>query len=63
MPGMSNHDIVSVDFCIKPKVLKQVPREIYLYLKANCDMIRQNMIYLWNDPLFLNDETSTVEQL
>ena len=21
------------------------------------------MIYLWNDPLFLNDETSTAEQL
>ena len=26
-------------------------------------MIRQNMIRLWNDPLFLNDETGTAEQL
>ena len=63
MPGMSDHDIVSVDFCIKPKILKQVPRAIYLYHKANWDMISQNMIHLWNDPLFLNDETSTAEQL
>ena len=63
MPGMSDHDIVSVDFCIKPKILKQVPRAIYLYHKANWDMIRQSMIHLWNDPLFLNDETSTAEQL
>ena len=26
-------------------------------------MICQNMIHLWNDLLFLNDETSTAEQL
>ena len=26
-------------------------------------MIHQKMIHLWNDPLFLNDETSTAEQL
>ena len=25
MPGMSNHNIVSADFCIKLKMLKQVP--------------------------------------
>ena len=37
IPGMIDHDIVCVDFCIKPKILKQVPRE--LYHKANCDMI------------------------
>ena len=61
MPGMSDHDIVSVDFCIKPKIFKQVPQEIYLYHKANWHMICQNMIHLWNDPLFLNDETSTAE--
>ena len=60
MPGMSDHDI---DFCIKPKIFKQAPRAIYLYHKANWDMIHQNMIYLWNDPLFLNAETSTAEQL
>ena len=58
MPGMSDHNIVCADFYIKLKILKQVPREIYLYHKANWDMIRQNMIRLWNDPLFLNDETS-----
>ena len=62
MPGISDQGIISVDFCIKPKILKQVPREIYLYHKANWDMIRQNMIHLWNDLLFLNDETSTAEQ-
>ena len=27
------------------------------------NMIHQNMIHLWNDPLFLIDETSTAEQL
>ena len=63
MPGMSDHNIVCADFYIKLKILKQVPREIYLYHKANWDMIRQNMIRLWNDPLFLNYETSTAEQL
>ena len=25
MPGMSDHNIVSADFCIKVKILKQVP--------------------------------------
>ena len=63
MLRMSDHNIVSADFCIKLKILKQVPREVYLYHKANWDMIYQNMIHLWNDPLFLNDETSTAEQL
>ena len=33
MPGMSDHNIVCADFCIKLKILKQVPREIYLYHK------------------------------
>ena len=60
---MSDLDIVSADFCIKLKLLEQVPREIYLYHKANWDMICQNMIHLWNDPLFLNDGTSATEQL
>ena len=58
MPGISDHNIVCADLCIKLKILKQVPREIYLYHKANWDMIRQNMIRL-----FLNDETGTAEQL
>ena len=57
MPGMSDHNIVSADFCIKLKILKQVSQEIYLYHKANWDMIRQDMIRLWNDPLFVNDGT------
>ena len=39
-----------------------MPSHIFIY-KANWDMICQNMIHLWHDPLFLNDETSTAEQL
>ena len=56
---MNDHNILSVDFCIKLKMLKQVPREIYLYHKAHWDMIHQNMIHLRNDLLFLNDKTSS----
>ena len=63
MPGMSDHDIVSVDFCIKQYLSRCLGKYNYIYHKANWDMIHQNMIYLWNDPLFLNDETSTAKQL
>ena len=52
---MSDHNIVSVDFSIKLKMLKQVPQKIYLYIwsqyihqiavKANCtlSLINRNL--------------------
>ena len=47
MPEMSDHNIVSVDFCIKLNMLKQVPQEINLYHKANWDKVCQNRIRLY----------------
>ena len=34
-PGLSDHDIVLIQVNVKPEVLKQVPRNIYLYKKAD----------------------------
>ena len=42
-PGLSDHDIVLIQVNVKPEVLKQVHRNIYLYKKANWDQLKQSM--------------------
>ena len=42
-PGLSDHDIVLIQVNVKPEVLKQVPRNIYLYKNADWDQLKQSM--------------------
>ena len=42
-PGFSDHDIVLIQVNVKPEVLKQVPRNIYLYKKADWDQLKQSI--------------------
>ena len=42
-PGLSDHDIVLIQVNVKPEVLKQVPRNIHLYKKADWDQLKQSM--------------------
>ena len=42
-PGFSDHDIVLTQVNVKPEVLKQVPRNIHLYMKAGWDQLKQSM--------------------
>ena len=37
--GLSDHDIVLIQVNVKPEVLKQVPRNIHLYKKADWDQL------------------------
>ena len=41
--GLSEHDIVLAQVNVKPKVTKQVPRNIQPYEKANWDQPKQSM--------------------
>ena len=42
-PGLSDHDIVLTKSNFKPEVLKQVPRNIHLYKKADWEQLKQSM--------------------
>ena len=43
LPGLSDHDIVKVELNAKPKITKQVPRDILLYKNADLDQLKQSM--------------------
>ena len=43
LPGLSEHDIVQAELNVKPKITKQVPRDILSYKKADCDQLKQSM--------------------
>ena len=40
--GLSDHDTVLIQVNVKPEVLKQVPRNIHLYKKADRDQLKQS---------------------
>ena len=42
-PGLSDYNIVLIQENVKPEVLKQVPRNIHLYKKADWDQLKQSM--------------------
>ena len=42
-PGLSDLDIVLAKVNVKPKITKQVPRDILLYKKADWDQLKQSM--------------------
>ena len=62
-PGLSDHDIVLTQVNIKPEVLKQVPRNIHLYKKADWDQLKQSMrdVYVELKPPDL--ATTTVQSM
>ena len=43
IPGLSDHDIVLTEFALAPIKLKQKPRAIPLYKKANWDTMKQEL--------------------
>jgi hypothetical protein len=46
MPGISDHDIVFMEFNIIPSKIKQVPRNIPLYSKANWSSLKNEVNHL-----------------
>ena len=42
-PSISDHDLVIVEFLTQIKLMKRSPRDIFLYHKANWDLIQQKM--------------------
>ena len=42
-PSISDHDSVIVEFLTQIKLMKRSPRDIFLYHKANWDLIQQKM--------------------
>ena len=43
LTGLSHHDIVLAEVNVKPKITKQVPRDILLYKQADWDQLKQSM--------------------
>ena len=43
LPGISDHEIVSVITSIVPRILKQSRQKIYLYNKTQWEMIRREL--------------------
>ena len=43
LPGLSDHDIDMAEVNAKPTVMKQVPRNILLYKKADWDQLKESM--------------------
>ena len=62
MPGISDHDIVFLEFNITPSKIKQIPRNIPLYSKANCDTIKPEINSL-NNKLQEKADTLSVNEL
>ncbi|VDI58370.1 Hypothetical predicted protein [Mytilus galloprovincialis] len=46
MPGISDHDIVFMEFKITPSKLKQTPRNVPIYNQANWETIKKKRVYL-----------------
>ena len=43
LPGHSGHYIIMAEVNAKPKIIKQVPRNILLYKKADWDQLKESM--------------------
>ena len=62
-PGLSDHDIVLIQVNVKSEVLKQVPRNIYLYKKADWDQLKQSMRDVYVELKQSNLATTTVQSM
>ena len=56
-PGLSNHDVMLINFQTLLHVIKQNPRKVYLYKKANWDTIREKLSNI-SDVYFYMNSTS-----
>ena len=57
MPGLSDHDIILAEVNSRPEVVKQVPRDIPLYKKADWDQLKQLLTELQSDPATTDSQT------
>ena len=57
LPGLSDHEMVLIDANIRPQIQKQLPRNIYLYNRADMDAITQDLADFRDD--FLNNDPMT----
>ena len=48
LPGISDHDIVFLEFNIAPKKLKQKPRQVPIYKNTNWDTIKSEIKTLYD---------------
>ena len=62
-PGLSDHDIVLTQVNVKSEVLKQVPRNIHIYKKADWHRLKQSMrnVYIEFKQSYL--ATTTVQSI
>ena len=56
-PGISDHNAVVADISTQVKLVKKPPREIFLYHKANWDLIRERMLDIYERYFELNSTT------
>ena len=61
--GLSDHDIVLIQVNVKPEVLKQVPRNIHLYKKADWDQLKHCMRDVYVELKQSDLATSTVQSM
>ena len=62
-PGLSDHDIVLTVVNVKPEVLKQVPRIIHLYEKADWDQLKQSTRDIYVELKQSDLATTTVQSM
>ena len=53
LPGLSDHNIVSVEMNLKPRLLKIKPHQVFLYRKANWQLFRDKMEVFKNNFLHI----------
>ena len=63
IPGMSDHDIVCVDFCISSQKIKQPRRKIFLYKKADFEKISEDLTNYADTVTEERYRNSSVEEL
>ena len=62
-PGISDHDIVFLEYDTNPKINKQKPRSIPLYKKANWQSLAEEMKELHSTIQIQNENNADVEQM
>jgi len=56
-PGISDHSTVVAEFSTQVKLVKKPPREIFLYHKANWDLIQERMLEVCERYFEINSAT------
>jgi len=56
-PGISDHSTVVAEFSTQVKLVKKPPREIFVYHKANWDLVRERMLEVCERYFEINSAT------